>query len=166
MSYSLLSLILHPQLISASEIRPEIPYSIDEDRFYPPSRVCNPEPARQVSFPACGKIVCARLERRISDRFAGSFADRLHRQMGLSDLESSRDGSGAYNCHRRANERSLVSALEREPPISSSSSFSSFSIYDSRRLAGWISRELVRPADVPPRSTAVRCYCHRRSLPL
>jgi len=33
--------------------------------------------------------------------------------MGLSDLESSRDGSGAYNCHRRANERSLVSALER-----------------------------------------------------
>lgn len=57
----------------------------------------------------------ARLSRRISDRFAGSFADRLHRQMGLSDLESSRDGSGAYNCHRRANERSLVSALERRP---------------------------------------------------
>lgn len=25
--------------------------------------------------------------------FAGSFADRLHRQMGLSDLESSRDGA-------------------------------------------------------------------------
>lgn len=57
----------------------------------------------------------ARLGRRISDRFAGSFAGRLHRQMGLSDLESSRDGSGAYNCHRRANERSLVSALERGP---------------------------------------------------
>lgn len=54
-----------------------------------------------------------RLGRRISDRFAGSFADCLHRQMGLSDLESSRDGSGTYNCHRRANERSLVSALER-----------------------------------------------------
>jgi len=35
--------------------------------------------------------------------------------MGLSDLESSRDGFGAYNCHRRANERSLVNVLERGP---------------------------------------------------
>lgn len=40
--------------------------------------------------------------------FAGSFADRLNRQMGLSDLESSRDSLAAYNCHRRANEHSLV----------------------------------------------------------
>ena len=34
--------------------------------------------------------------------------------MGLSDLESSRDGSAAYNCHRRANERGAwVSAREK-----------------------------------------------------
>lgn len=72
--------------------------------------------------PRVSRKNCAALGRRISDRFAGSFADRLHRQMGLSDLESSRDSSGAYNCHRRANERSLASALER---TSFSSSFSS-----------------------------------------
>lgn len=46
--------------------------------------------------------------------FAGSFADRLNRQMGLSDLESSRDSLVTYNCHRRVNEHSLVECASQK----------------------------------------------------
>jgi len=103
--------------------------------------------------------------------------------MGLSDLESSRDGFGAYNCHRRANERSLVNVLERgpylllpllPPPVLL------FLLYPRLSSAGraprWASRELVhtrRPTFLLARSTAVACCrssagvgCCRRSLPL
>lgn len=105
-------------------------------------------------------MACARLsKRRISDRFAGSFADRLHRQMGLSDLESSRDGSGAYNCHRRANERSLVSELERGPryPPPPPPSLSTTLV-----LAGWVSLSRASPSS--RRSSSVSSFNSRSLL--
>jgi len=141
-----------------------------------------PSPALAVRNPRAGASFpserpaeksLARLGRRIPNRFAGSFADRLHRQMGLSDLESSRDGFGAYNCHRRANERSLVNVLERGPylllPLLPLLSPVLLFLLYLRLSPGPARASPYAPTDVPPRSFNSRSllplFCRRWLLP-